>query len=489
MALFPLLMKTTAFRLGLAFLLSLLPFSAQAETSEYIESFSEPVLTPSLEFKAHLIDGNVEMNWETWEGDFLWYKVIRSQENPDPVFPEDGYMYYTNEQEKQEYIDRAPLGGKTYYRICVITPEKERYCSNVVPIDTRSEAEPVEEVQFCIQVITPAKNIETEECVDYPTPCDIPEGWEAVESCEEEEEGAEEGSEEEEEVGMANPASVYCEEQGGALEIREENGGQGGYCIFEDGSECEEWEYYRGECTPILPESEEGEETEEKNGEEIEEETPTLTEKESCTGNTLVEMEECEKPEEEDASEEQKGFPDVGETHANAEAITYLKTEGIVAGFADGTFQPENKISRAAFTKIIIEAQFTAEEIENCTLEEIFSDVPAQEWFARYVCVAKENGIIGGFPDGTFGPEKNIAFPAAAKILVETFGFENSENDVWYAPYIEALAERNAIPESIGGVDYQITRGEMAEMIWRLKEEVMDRASKTAEEFYTGSVS
>jgi putative hemolysin len=52
------------------------------------------------------------------------------------------------------------------------------------------------------------------------------------------------------EVGMANPASVYCEEQGGALEIRDEADGQVGYCIFPDGSECEEWAFFRGECAP-----------------------------------------------------------------------------------------------------------------------------------------------------------------------------------------------------------------------------------------------
>ncbi len=50
--------------------------------------------------------------------------------------------------------------------------------------------------------------------------------------------------------GIANPASEYCVSQGGTVEIRDHASGQVGYCIFEDGSECEEWEYYRGECTP-----------------------------------------------------------------------------------------------------------------------------------------------------------------------------------------------------------------------------------------------
>ncbi len=52
-------------------------------------------------------------------------------------------------------------------------------------------------------------------------------------------------------TGMANPASVYCEGQGYTLEIRTDaDGNQYGVCIFPDGSECEEWAFYRGECKP-----------------------------------------------------------------------------------------------------------------------------------------------------------------------------------------------------------------------------------------------
>jgi putative hemolysin len=49
---------------------------------------------------------------------------------------------------------------------------------------------------------------------------------------------------------LPNPASVYCEGQGYTLEIRmDEEGNQYGVCVFPDGSECEEWEFFRGECT------------------------------------------------------------------------------------------------------------------------------------------------------------------------------------------------------------------------------------------------
>ncbi len=52
-------------------------------------------------------------------------------------------------------------------------------------------------------------------------------------------------------TGMANPASVYCTDNGGALDIRTaDDGSQTGFCVFADGSECEEWAFMRGECSP-----------------------------------------------------------------------------------------------------------------------------------------------------------------------------------------------------------------------------------------------
>jgi len=59
------------------------------------------------------------------------------------------------------------------------------------------------------------------------------------------------GDDAEDESGLANPASVYCEEQGGTLEIRtDDDGNQYGVCIFDDGSECGEWDFYHGDCAP-----------------------------------------------------------------------------------------------------------------------------------------------------------------------------------------------------------------------------------------------
>lgn len=55
-------------------------------------------------------------------------------------------------------------------------------------------------------------------------------------------------SETEENTQLANPASVFCDRQGYTLEIRDGEGGQSGFCVFDDGTECEEWAFFRGEC-------------------------------------------------------------------------------------------------------------------------------------------------------------------------------------------------------------------------------------------------
>ncbi len=52
-------------------------------------------------------------------------------------------------------------------------------------------------------------------------------------------------------VGLPNPASVFCEQNGGKLDLKtDSSGGVAGVCVFPDGSECDEWAYFRGECKP-----------------------------------------------------------------------------------------------------------------------------------------------------------------------------------------------------------------------------------------------
>lgn len=171
-------------------------------------------------------------------------------------------------------------------------------------------------------------------------------------------------------------------------------------------------------------------------------------------------------------------FTDVSYSDPSREAINYLKENDVVEGYGDGTFKSLNKINRAEFLKIVVgsldDFDVRKENGKNC-----FSDVK-DEWFAKYVCSAKAKGIVSGYADGSFKPANNINFAEASKIVVNAFDFDQSEisqRDPWYRAFVEPLADEKAIPMSISDLDKLIARGEMAEVIFRIKDESNDEES------------
>ncbi|MFA5799995.1 MAG: beta-propeller domain-containing protein [Candidatus Peribacteraceae bacterium] len=168
-------------------------------------------------------------------------------------------------------------------------------------------------------------------------------------------------------------------------------------------------------------------------------------------------------------------FSDIQVTTPYRTAIETLKEKGIISGYGDGTFRPGAQVNRAEFLKIVLEGRgvFGTISISGC-----FPDVEKQ-WFARYVCQAESEGIVSGYPDGTFKPDKPISFVEAAKILSLAYKQQvRNEGGEWYVPYVEALESGKAIPPSINALERKVQRGEMAEMMWRLSEGKTDQPTK-----------
>lgn len=166
--------------------------------------------------------------------------------------------------------------------------------------------------------------------------------------------------------------------------------------------------------------------------------------------------------------------------HKYETAIRYLAENDIISGYPDGSYQPENSVNRAEFTKIIVGAKLGGEPARpavNC-----FPDVGRTEWYATWVCYAKEEGIIGGYPDNTFKPANNINLAEASKILVNTLGVEvelsPDSSGNWYDVYMRALQNNNYVPDTFSSVSQLVNRGQMAEMVYRIMEEVKDEPAK-----------
>lgn len=94
------------------------------------------------------------------------------------------------------------------------------------------------------------------------------------------------------------------------------------------------------------------------------------------------------------------------------EAIVSLIGEGIITGYPDGTFKPEDPVTRAEFSKMVAKA-FAV----RAAGEPTFSDIQ-DNWAKAYIAALTEAGIVSGFPDGTFRPSKDISRAEMTQILI-----------------------------------------------------------------------
>jgi len=115
-------------------------------------------------------------------------------------------------------------------------------------------------------------------------------------------------------------------------------------------------------------------------------------------------------------------FKDVPAGHWAADVIKELCKKGILSGYPDGTFKPDNDITRAEFTKVIVTAIGLAEE-ETATPS--FRDVSAGDWYYGVVQAAAKAGLVRGYENGEYRPNAKITRQEIAAILVRALAREN----------------------------------------------------------------
>ena len=171
-------------------------------------------------------------------------------------------------------------------------------------------------------------------------------------------------------------------------------------------------------------------------------------------------------------------FKDVVSGHPFTASIAALKNDNVLRGYPDGTFIPDNSISRAEFLTIMMRALGGTQNGQKC-----FKDV-GNEWFAGTVCAAKARGLVKGYDDGTFKPSNNISFAEASSVVANAYSLSESFSVIdraikWYEVPVDGLSQAGAIPTTIDYIQKNVSRGEVAEMIWRLKTKTTDRPTKT----------
>ena len=176
------------------------------------------------------------------------------------------------------------------------------------------------------------------------------------------------------------------------------------------------------------------------------------------------------------ASGSSASFPDVPADHPNAEAITFLALSGAINGYPDGTFQPDVLVSRVEALKIFL----VGSQIDVPQMQSSFPDVPTTHWGQKYIAEAAKRGVVNGHPDGSFRPEDRVSRAGALKMLLlvqdispptpANAPFADAPLDEWFTPFASYAKAKHLLDagERLEPAE-QLSRGQIAELMYRLE--------------------
>lgn len=173
-------------------------------------------------------------------------------------------------------------------------------------------------------------------------------------------------------------------------------------------------------------------------------------------------------------------FPDVPSDHRHYEAIMQLASEGVINGFPDGSFKPDQKVNRAEFVKMVLTA-FDYELIEKKTPS--FKDSSPSDWHYPYIETARFHEMIKGYTNRFVKPAQSIIKAEGLKIVLSSLSlraersnlsglpFTDVPSSEWFAPYVQTALDAGVDLNLIGNnpnrfePSHEMTRGEVAELI------------------------
>jgi hypothetical protein len=148
-------------------------------------------------------------------------------------------------------------------------------------------------------------------------------------------------------------------------------------------------------------------------------------------------------------------------------AVEELTALGIIGGYEDGTFKPDNEITRAELAKIIVIASGNGAAATTLqTVKSAFTDVKSNEWYTGYINAAQAKGYIQGY-NGKFRPSDNVKNEEVIAVLVRALGYqENKLTGAW--PYNYLIAAQSDETNIVGNVTIvagkNATRGDVAQL-------------------------
>lgn len=157
-----------------------------------------------------------------------------------------------------------------------------------------------------------------------------------------------------------------------------------------------------------------------------------------------------------------------GETSGTHSAIQALSALGIVEGCDDGSFHPQDAVTRAEFTAMLARV-FGFDARSMSSGHATFMDVPASHWAAGCIDFGVSLGLVTGYGDNTFRPENDICYSEAIKVLVSAVGYSSvAKQNGGYPDGYMTIAARTGIIKNVQFVrDEAATRENVAKLLYQ----------------------
>lgn len=162
-------------------------------------------------------------------------------------------------------------------------------------------------------------------------------------------------------------------------------------------------------------------------------------------------------------------FADVSD-RTTATAVETLRLMGVVDGYGDGSFRPDAVLNRAQFCKMAVYAMAGENELGLYRTVTVFPDVKPSHWAAGYInMAAKGKGIIAGYPDGNFHPDRTVTVGQAVTILLRLLEYKDENvGGVWPDSYM-AVGATAGLTDGVGtNGNVPLTRGAAARLFLNL---------------------
>nr|WP_312576605.1 S-layer homology domain-containing protein [Sedimentibacter sp.] len=146
-----------------------------------------------------------------------------------------------------------------------------------------------------------------------------------------------------------------------------------------------------------------------------------------------------------------------------------MKSLNIMNGYADGSMHLSDKLTRAQFAKIIINASQYKNSVSSKSTTSPFKDVPYSDWSAPYISVAVSNKLITGYPDSSFKPNKNVTLEEAVTVILNLMGYTSDDfGSSWPYGQLSLATNIGLLKNSSAQAGMEITRNDAMQLIYNM---------------------